>query len=94
MTSNRQPQEIIRPGRAIGRCSVCKTVYVEESADWRLGGEATRFCYATEACKGTRFKIKAVIGVKTEKTCGARCLNAIGPSCDCSCSGINHGSGH
>jgi hypothetical protein len=26
--------------------------------------------------------------------CGARCVNAIGPSCDCSCGGHNHGIGH
>lgn len=26
--------------------------------------------------------------------CGPRCLNAIGPDCECSCSGTNHGSGH
>lgn len=27
-------------------------------------------------------------------TCGARCTNATGPSCDCRCRGANHGSGH
>lgn len=25
--------------------------------------------------------------------CGGKCLNAIGPSCDCSCGGENHGAG-
>lgn len=25
-------------------------------------------------------------------TCGARCTNATGPSCDCRCRGANHGS--
>ena len=26
--------------------------------------------------------------------CGARCLNATGPSCECQCGGERHGSGH
>ncbi len=26
--------------------------------------------------------------------CGPRCLNAIGPSCDCQCGGKNHGANH
>jgi hypothetical protein len=26
------------------------------------------------------------------KVCNARCMNATGPSCDCSCSGENHGA--
>lgn len=30
----------------------------------------------------------------TKHVCGKRCLNATGPSCECSCSGENHGSGH
>ena len=25
--------------------------------------------------------------------CDARCTNAVGPSCDCSCGGLNHGTG-
>jgi len=26
--------------------------------------------------------------------CDARCLNATGPNCDCSCAGANHGANH
>lgn len=29
-----------------------------------------------------------------DKTCDARCMNAVGPSCSCSCGGENHGGGH
>lgn len=29
-----------------------------------------------------------------EKVCGGKCMNATGPSCDCSCGGMNHGRGH
>lgn len=33
-------------------------------------------------------------GTKASKhECGARCVNATGPSCDCRCKGANHGSG-
>lgn len=30
----------------------------------------------------------------TEIVCGGKCMNATGPSCDCSCGGMNHGAGH
>lgn len=26
--------------------------------------------------------------------CGAKCLGAVGPSCDCQCGGANHGANH
>lgn len=26
--------------------------------------------------------------------CGSKCTGAVGPSCDCSCGGANHGGGH
>lgn len=29
-----------------------------------------------------------------EKVCDGRCMGATGPSCDCSCGGMNHGAGH
>lgn len=36
-----------------------------------------------------------VDGHKSEEhVCDARCMNAIGPSCDCSCGGSNHGRGY
>jgi hypothetical protein len=31
--------------------------------------------------------------VETAK-CGATCRNAVGPACDCSCGGANHGHAH
>jgi len=30
---------------------------------------------------------------KPRSACGARCINATGPACDCRCRGANHGSG-
>jgi hypothetical protein len=37
---------------------------------------------------------KAIRGTVTDEPCGAKCLAAKGPSCDCSCGGANHGSNH
>lgn len=40
-------------------------------------------------------EIKPVQGRRKESVkCGAKCLGAIGPSCDCSCGGENHGRWH
>lgn len=38
-------------------------------------------------------KVTAVKGtVNVDKSCNARCMGAVGPSCDCSCGGELHGS--
>jgi hypothetical protein len=39
-------------------------------------------------------KVRAIAGRVTEQPCGARCLGAVGPACDCQCGGENHGGGH
>lgn len=44
-------------------------------------------------CGGTLIG-KRVRGTHTEKVCGAKCLGATGPNCDCSCGGLNHGGAH
>ncbi len=47
-------------------------------------------------CTGcVRFVLVKLVteGTKESKhTCGARCVNATGPMCDCKCKGANHGS--
>jgi peptidoglycan hydrolase-like protein with peptidoglycan-binding domain len=41
------------------------------------------------------FPLENVWGVKVNDVkCGGSCRNAVGPSCDCSCGGANHGKGH
>lgn len=48
-------------------------------------------------CTVHRYPIsfKRVEGTYSEKhTCDARCVNAIGPNCECSCGGENHGGGY
>jgi len=35
-----------------------------------------------------------IAGVSSSHVCDARCMNAIGPNCECSCGGANHGGGY
>lgn len=46
-------------------------------------------------CGHKMTKVTEVKGTYSDKmTCGARCMNATGPSCECSCAGMNHGGRH
>lgn len=46
-------------------------------------------------CQGTYATFDIVEGSFSEAVkCGGRCRSAVGPSCDCQCSGENHGSAH
>lgn len=76
-------------GRALGKCQSCKVVHREDSSAWNLGGSTKRTCEC-----GATYTMRAVNGVKTTKPCDARCMGAVGPSCDCSCGGENHGGRH
>lgn len=79
---------VIRYGRAIGRCKTCKTVNVWES-------ETTTFAPGAVICQcGAWCKVEGVIGSHSTKECNDRCMGAVGPSCDCSCGGANHGGRH
>lgn len=41
------------------------------------------------------YGLRALHGRTVETiACTAKCRNATGPSCDCSCGGANHGAGH
>jgi hypothetical protein len=73
---------INRIARYVGRCKTCKTVFVNET-------DATETC-----CSGKRVRVEQILAVVSNVKCGARCTNAVGPSCDCSCGGANHSSGH
>lgn len=35
-----------------------------------------------------------VDGTYSDHKCGAKCMGATGPNCDCSCGGANHGRNH
>lgn len=59
-------------------------------ADRRYG----RTFIACPSCQAT-VDVKAIRGTYSDrKRCGVRCTSAIGPSCDCQCSGENHGADH
>jgi len=44
-------------------------------------------------CQNNSVKYGKVIGTLSDRKCDARCLNAKGPDCSCSCNGANHGMG-
>lgn len=51
--------------------------------------------YVSCKCGAAVRSFSALVGRFSEKhVCGAKCLNSKGPSCECSCGGANHGSGH
>jgi hypothetical protein len=46
-------------------------------------------------CGGEGFTFDVISGSFSEAVkCGARCRNAVGPSCECSCRGERHGESH
>lgn len=72
-------------GFAQARCRACKSVTRRET-QWRHDQPTTCAC-------GSRIVLRAVWGKKGTKPCDARCMNAVGPSCECQCEGRNHGRG-
>ena len=73
--------------RNIGRCRSCKKAHrIESSAGW---------IPSTRCECGAIVKLAVVHGsYDPHIECGAKCRNAVGPSCDCSCGGANHGINH
>jgi hypothetical protein len=68
-------------------------------AAYRDRYDLPRSVLGSRQCEGcgewNRFTFKVVQGYFRESVaCGAKCRNAIGPSCECQCSGENHGMGH
>ena len=73
-------------GRAVTRSWTTVTVYGEQGAeDW------ARWVPCPD-CQGAVF-LKRVDGkLAPDHRCDARCTGAKGPSCECSCGGVNHGA--
>jgi hypothetical protein len=63
-------------------------------ATWIFVGDADVRCSVDGCTRGMRLVtiVDGHKGIKPRTECGARCVNAIGPSCDCKCSGDNHGA--
>lgn len=88
--------------RWLGRCKDCKTLVRKEYADgeaplgWYIAHQQLIPCpNCRNSSGGPRYvAARMVVGRMAEQvSCGARCTNAVGPNCDCSCAGKNHGSG-
>lgn len=62
------------------------------------GGPAGKVCaFPVGKCRGCGKWLygEPIYGAHSDKTkCGARCMNAVGPSCECPCAGENHGAGN
>jgi hypothetical protein len=43
---------------------------------------------------GHSVEFRRLKGHVTDQACGAKCMGATGPSCDCSCGGHKHGASH
>lgn len=51
--------------------------------------------FECSACGGSSADFDVIRGTFSESVkCGARCRNAVGPSCECQCGGENHATGH
>ena len=53
----------------------------------RAGSESICIC-------GNQISGDEITGVSTSHKCDPRCVNAIGPLCECSCGGKNHGGAY
>lgn len=97
-----------RTNRFNGRCRACGTKhsrkqvalvddgtdrYVETVEDLLpVGGLGHPIL--TCSC-GKRLYLKRVVGkTNTAIECDARCMSAIGHTCECACGGLNHGASH
>ena len=85
--------------RYIGRCKVCKTTKAIEKDVRRRA----ILVPCDNGCKVTRrghrmgvsVRLVRIEGTYNEhRTCDARCMNAVGPKCDCQCGGHNHSAAH
>lgn len=94
-------------GRCIVKGCKCKPLAFDCPTEWRTHyprpgyGEPRKYRAANTNflpyvfCVRHKHQIswQEVKGTLTDTKCDARCTNAKGHSCDCSCGGANHGSG-
>ena len=82
------------------RChSCCHVVAVDGELEMVTSANGARVAAARCACDG-KLELMGRVGRKPglvldsqRCACDARCTCATGPSCDCSCGGVNHGTG-
>ena len=66
--------------------SYTQTLYLKEDGAWKPGKPDTFTCCGVS---GHGAEVK---GTLSDAPCDARCKEATGPECKCSCQGINHGT--
>lgn len=73
------------------RCQSCCHVAAIEG---RLGGEVRCLCDGRLELLGRVARARRGLVLDAERcACDSRCTNAPGPRCECSCGGVNHGTG-
>lgn len=70
-------------GTFLGSCSGCK-------ATVRTTAKFVRH----DACGAWITNYRPIKARATDHACGVKCTSALGPSCDCTCNGTNHGADH
>jgi hypothetical protein len=73
-------------GRYLGKCKCGRVARI----DRKPSPEDSRLV-TCEDCRQT-VRVFQVFGSRGPRKCDARCMNATGPDCDCSCAGANHGA--
>jgi hypothetical protein len=72
--------------RSLGRCRSCRRAHRVDAASWTPGVRCDCGAYV---------RLEVVHGyLDPQVNCGAKCRGAVGPACDCSCGGANHGINH
>lgn len=77
--------------RWLGRCWKCqRRIVFEVRAD---EPRPSMQWHRSVVCEcGAKVRCEIVNGVRNERVaCNARCMGAVGPACECSCGGENHG---
>ena len=82
----------------LGRPSTSSTLLAEDrTREISLGRDmdVKRALYRACPCGSIKVTVNLVRGTHNpDKACDARCTNATGPDCECSCTGANHGAAH
>jgi len=91
-----KPRKVAK-GRWFGRCMTdgCKFRRVTESvADINPGADGNNALAYCDICHHQLRWDQLYASYSAERECNGVCMGAVGPSCDCSCGGENHGKGH
>ena len=69
-------------GTYLGTCSCCN-ITVKTAAK-----------FVRHECGAWITNYRPILARETAHQCGARCTSALGPVCDCTCAGEQHGADH